>query len=151
MAVRAKEFRFAVDLAAGGTLSTEDGAPLDPGNAWTPEHLLLAALARCSLESLRHHARRAQIQVSSAAGSARALVTRRESDGRYAVVEASLDLAIELEPKPGPDELGALLAKAERDCFVGASLQAKPSYRWTVNGVEAAASSSSPSARARER
>ncbi len=137
-------FRYAVDLAAGGTLSTEDGAPLDPGDAWTPEHLLLAALARCSLESLRHHARRARLQVSSAAGSARALVTRRERDGRYAVVEASLDLAVELEPKPAPGELGPLLAKAERDCFVGASLQAKPTYRWRVNGAPAEPSPADP-------
>jgi hypothetical protein len=29
-----------------------------------------------------------------------------------------------------------LIAKGERDCFVGASLTAKPTYRWTVNGEE---------------
>ena len=27
-----------------------------------------------------------------------------------------------------------LLELAERDCFVGSSLTAKPSYRWLVNG-----------------
>ena len=32
------------------------------------------------------------------------------------------------------DAIAELLAKAERDCFVGASLVAKPSYRWIVNG-----------------
>ena len=32
---------------------------------------------------------------------------------------------------PPGDELAALLAKAERDCFVGASLKPSPSYRWT--------------------
>jgi hypothetical protein len=60
------------------------------------------------------------------------MITKRESDGRYAVVEAELELAVEIAPEP--DDLGELLAKAERDCFVGASLTAKPSYRWTVNG-----------------
>ena len=33
---------------------------------------------------------------------------------------------------------GELLAKAERDCFVGASLTTAPTYHWTVNGEEIA-------------
>ncbi len=61
-------------------------------------------------------------------------MTRRESDGRYAIVEAELELAVELEPQPGGEQLAELLAKAERDCFVGASLRVEPAYRWTVNG-----------------
>ena len=132
VAVRAREFRYAIELAATGTLRTGDGASLDPPDAWTPEHLLLAALARCSLDSLRHHARRAGSEVAAAAGSAGALVTRRESDGRYAVVEAELTLDVRLEPLPDGEALTELLAKAERDCFVGASLVAKPRYTWNV-------------------
>ena len=41
---------------------------------------------------------------------------------------------MELAPEPEQDALGELLALAERDCFVGSSLTAKPSYRWVVNG-----------------
>ena len=37
---------------------------------------------------------------------------------------------------PRTNEPDDLIAKAERDCFVGASLVAKPSYRWIVNGRE---------------
>jgi uncharacterized OsmC-like protein len=132
VSARPREFRYAIELAAGGTLRTEDGATLDPPEGWTPEHLLLAALARCSLDSLRHHARRAGIEVAALSGSAGALVTRRESDGRYAVVDAELALDVRLEPPPDPDALAALLDKAERDCFVGASLAAKPRYTWNV-------------------
>jgi hypothetical protein len=40
---------------------------------------------------------------------------------------------VRLTPKPGDDELAELLAKAERDCFIGASLTVKPTYRWTAN------------------
>ena len=137
MPSRAKEFRYAVDLGADQLLRTEDGTPLGPDPAWTPEHLLLAGLIRCSLESLRHHLRRASFELAAASGSATALVTRREADERYAVVEAQLDLDVELSPQPGPEELRELLAKAERDCFVGASLTTKPTYRWTVNGSRA--------------
>jgi len=122
---------FAIDLASDGSLRAEDGTALDPAPAWTPEHLLLAGLVRCSLESLRFHAKRAGIEVTTAEGSANAHVAKREGDGRYAVVEANVTLAVQLVPMP--DDASELLAKAERDCFVGGSLTAKPVYRWTVS------------------
>jgi organic hydroperoxide reductase OsmC/OhrA len=134
--VKAKEFRYAVGLGADGSVSTESGATLVPGAEWTPEHLLLAGLVRCSLDSLRHHLERAGLRLTASIGGASAVVTKRESDGRYAVVEATVELSIQLEPEPAPDAVAELLAKAERDCFVGASLTAKPSYRWIVNGRE---------------
>ena len=43
------------------------------------------------------------------------------------------DVGVQLM-EPEPDALSELLALAERDCFVGSSLTAKPSYRWVVNG-----------------
>ena len=136
MEPKAKEFRYAVGLGADGAVSTESGASLDPGPAWTPEHLLLAGLVRCSLDSLRHHLGRAGVKLAASIGGASAVVTKRESDGRYAVVEATVELSVQLEPEPSPDAVAALLEKAERDCFVGASLRAKPSYRWIANGRE---------------
>jgi len=132
LGIRGKSFRYAVDLAEGDELRTEDGTPLGAGSEWTPEHLLIAGLLRCSLKSLRHHARRAGIELRHASGSGRTLVAKRESDGRYAVVEAVVTLEVALLPRPGEGELAELLTKAERDCFVGASLTVKPSYRWTV-------------------
>jgi organic hydroperoxide reductase OsmC/OhrA len=135
VAVKPKELRFAVDLRESGSLRTEDGTALEADPAWSPEHLLLAAVVRCSLKSLRHHATRAAIEVASARGSARTLITKRETDGRYATVETEVELEVELDPQPGDDELAELLAKAERDCFIGASLTAHPTYRWTVGGI----------------
>jgi len=135
MALKAKELRYAIELGADDALRDEAGVPLTVPAGWTPEHLLLGALVRCSLKSLRHHAERSGLQVARALGAGRALVTRRESDGRYALVETEVELSVELEPQPHPELLADVLAKAERDCFVGASLQAAPSYRWTVNGV----------------
>jgi organic hydroperoxide reductase OsmC/OhrA len=128
--VKTKEFRYAVDLREGGAVRTEDGTPLGDGPEWTPEHLVLAALLRCSVASLRHHALRAQIEVTRATGNAAALFTLRESDGRFAMTKVELALDVELEPELGQDELGHLLQKAERDCFIGASLAVKPTYRW---------------------
>jgi organic hydroperoxide reductase OsmC/OhrA len=132
MAVTGKQFRYAVDLLEGDVVRTEDGTPLGDGPEWTPEHLLLAALVRCSVKSLKHHAKRAAIEVESATGSASSVFSRRESDGRFAATELHVELALKLEPKPGEAELVELLAKAERDCFIGASLTVKPTYAWTV-------------------
>ena len=132
MEPRGKEFRYAVDLSEGDVVRTEDGTPLGDGPEWTPEHLLLAGLLRCSVKSLRHHARRAGIVVETATGSASSVFSRRESDERFAVTQLAVELALKLEPQPGEAELGELLAKAERDCFIGASLTVKPTYAWSV-------------------
>jgi uncharacterized OsmC-like protein len=132
VALRAKELRYAVGLAADGELTEEHGIPLDPPAAWSPEHLLLAALVRCSLKSLRYHAERRSVAVQTTAGRGSTLVTRRETHERYALVETVVELSVELEPEP--DALAELLAAAERDCFVGSSLTAEPRYRWVVNG-----------------
>jgi len=134
VAVKAKELRYAVELTAAGELREENGVAIAAPAEWTPEHLLLAALVRCSLKSLRHHAARGQVEVRTASGSSRTLVTKRETDGRYAMVDTEVDLVVELEPELGPAELSELLALAERDCFVGSSLSAAPGYSWTVNG-----------------
>jgi organic hydroperoxide reductase OsmC/OhrA len=134
VAVRARNLRYAVDLTTDGELRDENGVVLDVPVDWSPEHLLLAALVRCSLKSLRFHAGRRGVEVRSASGTSRTLVTQRESDGRYALVETEAELAVKLVPEPEPDQLEELLARAERDCFIGSSLTAKPTYRWVVNG-----------------
>jgi uncharacterized OsmC-like protein len=133
VASKAKEFRYAIELERGGRVTADGRAPLDLDAAWTPEHLVLAGLLRCTLQSLRFHADRAGVDFSASATAA-GMVTKREADERYAFVE--LDVAIELEVEPVPDDVRALLDSAERDCFVGASLEPSPRYRWRVNGTE---------------
>ncbi|MBA2298177.1 MAG: OsmC family protein [Actinobacteria bacterium] len=134
MATRAKTFSYAVSLDRDwAATSDEGGPPLPVENAWSPEHLLLAGLARCSLTSLGFHARRDGLELSSSA-DASAQVTRREEDGRYAFVEIGIHADVTLTPAPA--NVRELLAKAERDCFVGASLTVEPRYSWTVNGEE---------------
>jgi organic hydroperoxide reductase OsmC/OhrA len=108
-----------------------EGIPMD--DAWWAEHLVLAGLARCTLTSLDYHAHRANLEST---GSARAhgVVTKRDGDGRYAFVQVEVDLDVELAPPPDEETVLELVSKAERDCFVGSSLTAKPRYAWTVNG-----------------
>ena len=134
VAVKAKELRYEVELTATGELTEENGAGLELPAEWSPEHLLLAALVRCSLKSLRYHAEHSGVAVRSASGSSQTVVTKRETDDRYALVETAVELAVELEPEPAADVLAELLELAERDCFIGSSLTAEPSYRWIANG-----------------
>lgn len=135
MPVRPKVLEFEAAIDDGGNLSAEDCPEIQLPREWTAEHLLLAALLRCSLSSLRFHAKRVGVETSGG-GSARGTVTKREPDERYAFVEIALDLDVQIEPAREVDEL---LADAERDCFIAASLALKPTYRWTVNGVSARA------------
>jgi organic hydroperoxide reductase OsmC/OhrA len=135
MAARARVFTYDVSLDDAWTARSGKGGTGIPNEeeAWTPEHLLLAGLSRCVLTSFRYHARRAGLEPRSRA-AAHGVVTRRESDGRFALVEATVEIAVELGTSPG--DIREVIGKGERDCFVGASLTVKPAYRWTVNGEE---------------
>jgi uncharacterized OsmC-like protein len=139
MPPEAKEFRYAMSQDAAGRIVAE-GSTVELGEAWTPEHLVLAGLVRCTLQSLRFHVTRAGGDFRATATAA-GRVTKREEDDRYAFVELEVDLDVELEPAPSEEELRELLAKAERDCFVSASLRPSPAYRWRVNGREVASGS----------
>jgi uncharacterized OsmC-like protein len=128
-----KRFEYAASLDGQGRLLAGGGSPLEPGAEWSPEHLVLAGLMRCTLKSLTHHAEQRSVSVRGGA-VAEAVVTKRDGDGRYAFVEVECGLDVELEPLPDGEALAELLGLAERDCFVGASLTARPRYEWRVNG-----------------
>ncbi len=123
---RVFEFEASIDRSGRATAG---GAAADIPETWKPEDLVLAGLLQCSLTSLRYHAKRAGVTVD-AEGSAHGVITRRESDGRFAFVEITCRFDVRLTPPP--DDLPGLLEKAERDCFVGASLTVKPRYDWNV-------------------
>lgn len=126
---RAKVFEYVVEVDRGGRMTVPGGAQIERPEGWSPDHLLLAALVRCSIDSLVHHARRAGHE-ASVSGSAQGTITKRDSDDRYAFVEIQVALDVELSPRA--DDHTELIARAERDCFVGASLTIKPTYTWRV-------------------
>jgi len=130
MAVVAKTFEYAVEVDGAGRMTIPGGGQFVPPEGWSADHLLLAALVRCSMDSFAHHARRAGHEVT-AAGSAQGTITRSGDDNRYRFVAISLRIDAQLHPRTNePDDL---IVKAERDCFVGASLIVKPEYEWHVS------------------
>ena len=119
-------------LEADGSLAAEGNEAVRFEPEWTPEHLLLAALARCSIGALASHARRLSLDVTATA-QASGSVGRRDDDS-WGFVELECRATIELRPAPDDETVRALLARAERGCFIGESLLPKPTYSWTVNG-----------------
>jgi len=136
LAVKPRILEFEVSVERGRTArSALGGSALEREDAWWPEHLVLAALVRCTLASMDYSARRAGLDVVGS-GRARGTVTKREADGLYAFVNIESRLEIELDPPRDHDTVKELIAKAERGCFVTNSLHVHPRHRWTVNGEE---------------
>jgi organic hydroperoxide reductase OsmC/OhrA len=132
VAVRAKHFDYWISLDEQKALSA-DGHPVKAEGDAGAEHLLLAALARCSISSLEHFAGQKDIEVSASA-YASGTVTRRDEDDRYGFVDIECKLDARIEPEPPEEELRRLLQSAEWGCFIGASLKPAPRYSWRVNG-----------------
>ena len=130
MPVSAKTLEYAVEVDHGGRMTVPGGGQFVPPEGWSADHLLLAALVRCSMDSFAYHARRAGHEVS-ASGSAHGTITKQGEDGRYRFVE--IDVSIDAQLTPRTNEVDDLIAKAERDCFVSASLTIKPEYTWRVS------------------
>jgi organic hydroperoxide reductase OsmC/OhrA len=130
MPVAAKTLEYAVELDEGGHFTVPGGGQFVTPEGWSADHLLLAALVRCSIDSFAYHARRAGHTVTGT-GSAHGTVTKTGDDGRYRFVAIEARLDIQLTPRSTDPE--SLIAKAERDCFVGASLTVKPEYEWHVS------------------
>jgi uncharacterized OsmC-like protein len=133
---RAKIFEYAAALEPTGTLTAPDRPDAELPEGWSPEHLVLVALMRCTATSLRYHAGRSGLAEPVVGASASGRVTKRGSDGRYAFVELECELDVRLEPAPSDDELREVVTNAERDCFVGASLTTPVHYRWRINGQD---------------
>ena len=130
MQAQAKVLEYAVEVDRGNRMTIPGGAQIEHAEGWSPDHLLLAALVRCSIDSFTYHARRAGHDVS-ASGSAHGKITKRDADGRYAFV--TIEVAIDAQLEPRSDARADLIRIAERDCFVGASLTIKPEYTWRVS------------------
>lgn len=130
MAVSAKVLEYAVEVDGAGRMTIPGGGQFVPPEGWSADHLLLAALVRCSIDSLAYHARRVGHELA-ASGEAQGTITQSGEDNRYRFVAIGVRINAQLTPRAS--ETDELIAKAERDCFIGASLTVKPEYAWHVS------------------
>jgi organic hydroperoxide reductase OsmC/OhrA len=131
VAITAKTFEYAVEVDAAGRMTIPGGGQFVPPEGWSADHLLLAALVRCSIDGFAYHARRAGHTVAATSGSAQGTITKSGDDERYRFVDIEVRIDAQLQPRSADPD--ALVAKAERDCFVGASLSLEPRYVWRVS------------------
>ena len=138
MAVTARVIEYDVIVDRDRTAwSGRGGSAIPAEETWAAEHLVLAGLVRCTLSSLDYSAARAGLEVA-ASGRANGAVTKRDDDGRYAFVRIDVHIELELAPATDLAAVKELVARAEKGCFVGNSLIARPGYHWTVNGEQIA-------------
>ncbi len=110
-------------VSVAGVPELRSVPPLDfdgPGDAWSPEHLLLAAVETCFLFTLRAVAHASRIEFASLELSATGRVDRQDGVTRFTEIVLRPKLAL----PPGADRDRALraLEKSERTCLVSASL-----------------------------
>ncbi len=128
---RARVLEFAVALDRDGRRhSGGHDRSRCPGTG-RPSTSSSPALLECSLTSLRYHAGRVGVAVeaSGGAGRGRSPAARRTTASHSSTIDARLD--VRFDPAPA-DQVPGCSPKAERDCFVGASLTATPRYAWKV-------------------
>ena len=81
MRARRPALEYVVTMDRDSRLAIPGGPALDAGEGWTPEHLLLAAVARCAVASFASHAARSG---ATASATVRADAQRRTPGRRRA-------------------------------------------------------------------
>jgi peroxiredoxin-like protein len=110
-------------VAVPGVPELRSAPPLEfggPGDAWSPEHLLLAAVETCFLYTLRSVAQASKIEFVSLVLDAEGTVDRQDGVTRF--TEIVLRPRLRLAAGADVDRARRILDKAERACLVSASL-----------------------------
>ncbi len=110
-------------VSVGGLPDLRSAPPLDfdgPGDAWSPEHLLMAAVATCFLFTFRSIARASKIEFTSLELSGAGTLDRKEGITRF----TEIVLRPRLTLPEGTDRSRAMrvLEKSEKSCLISASL-----------------------------
>jgi organic hydroperoxide reductase OsmC/OhrA len=111
-----------------------------PGDRWSPETLLVGAVADCYVLTFRAIARIARLQWVSLACEATGTLDRVDRVTQFTafVVRATLEVPAGVDP----DEGRRLMARAEQACLVSNSLKAGCRFEADVRVVETAMAAS---------
>jgi peroxiredoxin-like protein len=110
-------------LSSSGVPDLRSAAPLDfdgPGDAWSPEQLLLAAVEACFLLTFRAVAQASGVEFVAISVEAEGFVDR--VNGRARFTEIVLRPRVALPAGTDRVRVERVLEKAERACLVAASL-----------------------------
>jgi len=122
-----------VELSSGGVAPLESAPPAEfggPGDQWSPESLLVAAVADCFVLSFRAIARASKLEWRSLCCNVIGTLDRVERKAQFTGFEVTAELVV----PAGTDEAKAqrLLEKAEDACLITNSLIAESHLEATV-------------------
>ena len=110
-------------LLAGGMPPLRSAPPKDydgPGDAWSPEHLLLAAVETCFMFTFQAVAQASKFDFLSLELSGSGTVDRKDGATRF--TEIILRPKLRLPKGADPERARRMLEKGEKTCLVTASL-----------------------------
>jgi organic hydroperoxide reductase OsmC/OhrA len=114
-----------VVLHHDGVAPIESAAPAEfggPGDAWSPEGLLVAAIADCFVLSFRAVARAAQLEWDELEVSCEGTLERIEGVTAFTAFDLRAELTVGADVDP--EKANAALQRAERSCLISNSLKA---------------------------
>lgn len=95
-----------------------------PGDTWSPETLLLGALADCYVLTFRAVAKASQLPYGDIRCTAKGKLDRQDRVAKF--VELHLDVSLTLPPEASEESARKVCEKAARSCIVSNSLGALP-------------------------
>ena len=124
----------AVALSSPGLAALASNAPAEfdgPGDQWSPETLLTAAIADCFVLSFRAVAAASKFAWTSLNCQAQGTLDRIERVSQFTTFVLNVTLSV----PPGTDAERAhkLLEKAEQVCLISASLKGTRQLKITIN------------------
>ena len=116
-----------VDLSADGLATIVSGPPLDFGGSgtdWSPEDLLVAAVADCFVLSFRAIAAASRYDFTGLKCTATGTLDKVERAMQFTEIKIKATLTIPADADA--DRAQRLLEKAEHTCFITNSLKVEP-------------------------
>jgi uncharacterized OsmC-like protein len=110
-------------VAVTGLPEIRVAPPVDfdgPGDAWSPEHLLMASVESCLLLTLRNVAKTSKLEFESLEVSGEGTVDRKEGATRF--TEIVLHARLKLPAGADRGKAIRVLEKSEKACLISASL-----------------------------
>lgn len=122
-----------VSLASAGLAALASAAPREfggPGGRWSPETLLVAAVADCYVLSLRAVARASQVEWQAITCQAEGKLDRVERTTRFTEVVLRVDLVV--SPDADATRIDRVLDKAKSACLISNSLACPVTLEKTI-------------------
>jgi len=122
-----------VNLSSNGIPDLESAGPAEfggPGDVWSPETLLVAAVADCFVLSFRAIARKAKLDWTTLAVEATGKLDKL--DGFTQFVEFTIKAELTIPDEQQIDKAGVIMEKGEKYCLISNSMKAVPHLEKTV-------------------